>query len=180
MSTVVYTIGHSTRSATEFVALLSEYGIELVADVRSIPHSAHNPQFDEIALQQTLHEADIRYRHFAGLGGFRHISADSLNAGWRNKSFRAYADYMQTDEFADALQELIVECRKAPTAIMCAEAVPWRCHRSLIADALLVRGIDVIDILAPSSTRKHALTSFAKVEGDVITYPAPAEPKSST
>lgn len=175
MAPFVYTVGHSTRSAVEFVALLSEYGIELVADVRSVPHSAHNPQFDIVALRQSLLENDIRYLHFAGLGGFRHARPDSPNTGWRNESFRAYADYMETGEFTGALRELIVEVLAAPTAIMCAEAVPWRCHRSLIGDALLVRGIDVIDILGPSSARRHVLTSFAEVEGDVITYPAPAD-----
>jgi uncharacterized protein (DUF488 family) len=173
MRPLVYTVGHSTRSAIEFVALLCEYGIALVADVRSVPHSAHNPQFDIVALQQSLPDSGIRYLHFTGLGGFRHTSPDSPNTGWRNESFRAYADYMQTEAFAESLRALIVEALAAPTAIMCAEAVPWRCHRSLIADALVVRGIDVVDIIGRSSARRHALTPFAKVEGDVITYPAP-------
>ncbi len=113
MSSALYTIGHSTRSAAEFVALLSEHGITLVADVRSVPHSAHNPQFDMLALQRSLPDSNIRYLHLNGLGGFRHSSPDSPNSGWRNQSFRAYADYMQTDEFAEALDAPIVEARAA-------------------------------------------------------------------
>jgi len=156
----------------DFLALLTAHAVELVADVRSVPHSAHNPQFDIVALQRSLRANDMRYVHLAELGGFRRVSPDSPNGGWRNARFRGYADYMQTDEFAAAVDRLIGQARAASTAIMCAEAVPWRCHRSLIADALLIRGIDVVDIIGPGPVKPHRLTPFANVDGRTITYPA--------
>jgi uncharacterized protein (DUF488 family) len=167
----VWTIGHSDRSLDEFVALLAGNGVTLVADVRSVPRSRHAPQFAIDTLPASLAEHGIGYAHFKGLGGWRHARADSLNTGWRNASFRGYADYMQTPAFEAALGELIAAAAERPTALMCAEAVPWRCHRSLIADALVVRGIEVCDILGPGSVRPHELTKFAHVEGERITYP---------
>jgi uncharacterized protein (DUF488 family) len=167
----VWTIGHSDRSLDEFVALLAGNGVTLVADVRSVPRSRHAPQFAIEVLPASLAEHGIGYAHFKGLGGWRHARADSPNTGWRNASFRGYADYMQTPAFEAALGELIAAASERPTALMCAEAVPWRCHRSLIADALVVRGIEVCDILGPGSVRPHELTKFAHVEGERITYP---------
>jgi uncharacterized protein (DUF488 family) len=172
----VWTIGHSDRPVDAFVALLRENGVALVADVRSVPRSRHAPQYDTAVLPAELAEAGIGYAHLKSLGGWRHARKDSVNTGWRNASFRGYADYMQTPEFAAGLAELIALASEKPTAIMCAEAVPWRCHRSLIADALLVRGIEACEILGPGKARPHRLTPFAKVEGERITYPAePAE-----
>jgi uncharacterized protein (DUF488 family) len=178
VTTRVYTIGHSNRSVEDFIALLAALVVETVVDVRSVPHSAHNPQFDIVALQRSLRENDICYVHLVELGGFRHVSPDSPNGGWRNARFRGYADYMQTAEFTAAMDHLVDEAGAASIAIMCAEAVPWRCHRSLIADALLVRGIDVVDIIGPGPVKPHRLTPFAKVEGGTITYPAEADERS--
>ena len=169
---VIYTIGHSTRSADAFVALLQAHGVTRLADVRTVPRSRHNPQFNGDALAATLAAHGIGYERMPGLGGFRKTTADSPNAGWRNLSFRGYADYMQTAAFADNLDALIALARDATVAIMCAEAVPWRCHRSLIADALLVRGIDVREIVSEAKTAEHALTPFARVDGTTIRYPA--------
>jgi uncharacterized protein (DUF488 family) len=168
---VVYTVGHSTRSDTEFAELLRNYGIELLADVRTVPRSRHNPQFNKETLSSFLKTQGIEYRHMKELGGLRHPRPDSSNTGWRNASFRGYADYMQTPDFSQALENLIELASESLTAVMCAEAVPCRCHRSLIADALLVRGIDVIDILSLKSTKAHVLTPMAKVQGRLITYP---------
>lgn len=171
----IYTIGHSTRSIEEFLDALREHGVRLVADVRSVPKSRHNPQYDTDAMRKWLPAAGIAYEHLPALGGFRHPRAESPNTGWRKEAFRGYADYMQTPEFERALEELISLAGRQATAIMCAEAVPWRCHRSLIGDALLARGIEVIDIFGPGSARPHRLTPFAKVEGTRVTYPAPAD-----
>ena len=177
----IFTVGHSTRTAEEFIALLRAHAIEQLVDVRTIPRSRHNPQFAGDALSRSLHDAGILYRHRKTLGGLRHARRDSVNTGWRNTSFRGYADNMQTPEFEHALDELITLARERRTAIMCAEAVPWRCHRSLIADALLVRGIDAEEIASPTSTRRHTLTSFAQVNGTRITYPPQnAQPVSTT
>jgi uncharacterized protein (DUF488 family) len=168
----VFTIGHSTRTTEEFLALLAAHGIERVADVRTIPRSQHNPQFNREALAAAVRRAGIGYIHFKALGGLRHARKDSINLGWQNMSFRGFADYMQTPEFARAIGRLIGFARKKRIAILCAEAVPWRCHRSLIADALLVRGVAVQHILSGRSARPHTLTPWAKVEGTRITYPA--------
>ncbi|MGH9640505.1 MAG: DUF488 family protein, partial [Bryobacteraceae bacterium] len=168
----IYTIGHSTRPADEFARILRAYGIELLADIRTVPRSRKNPQYDQEEFKRLLAKERITYRHLAGLGGLRHARKDSLNTAWKNASFRGYADYMQTPEFTRALEELIALAAEQTTAIMCAEAVPWRCHRSLVADALLVRGIRVADIIASSPPREHKLTSFARVRGVKITYPA--------
>jgi len=171
---LVFTIGHSTRSMAEFIDLLRLHGVTGIADVRTIPRSRHNPQFNQSTLRRSLHKARLSYVHLPGLGGLRHTRRDSVNTGWRNSSFRGYADYMQTPEFTAALDEFIRLARKGRLVLMCAEAVPWRCHRSLIADALLIRKIPVEDITGPGRSRPHKLTSFAKTRGKKITYPAPA------
>jgi len=167
----IYTVGHSTRSADKFVALLAAHAIRRLVDVRTIPRSRHNPQFNSDRLPKTLAEAGIEYAHMPALGGLRRPSPNSVNFGWRNDSFRGYADYMQTEPFSSALDQLIDLAASAPTAIMCAEAVPWRCHRSLIADALVVRGIEAPEIVSTTRTTPHALTSFAHVDGIRLTYP---------
>jgi uncharacterized protein (DUF488 family) len=175
LANVIYTVGHSTHPIDEFLRILNAHGIAQLVDVRTIPRSRRNPQFARENLPGSLTTAGIAYRHMPGLGGLRHPQRDSSNTGWRNAGFRGYADYMQTPEFHDNLENLIELASSAPTAIMCAEAVPWRCHRSLIADALVARGIDVQEILTAAKSQPHALTSFAKVEGSAITYPGVAE-----
>ena len=169
--TVVFTIGHSTRTIAEFIEIIKAYGIKKVVDVRTIPKSRHNPQFNQDALSESLKAVKIGYLHMKGLGGLRHTLKDSPNMGWKNASFRGFADYMQTEEFKEALDKLILEAQKRATVIMCAEALPWRCHRSLIGDALLTRGSHVIDIMSIDTSRDHTLTPWAKVQGDKITYP---------
>jgi uncharacterized protein (DUF488 family) len=169
---VVFTIGHSTRPIKDFIRLLKAHGVERVIDVRTIPRSRHNPQFNRDQLSPALHGARIHYRHMPGLGGLRHPRPDSINMGWRNTGFRGYADYMQTSAFAETLAECIELAKQERVALMCAEAVPWRCHRSLIADALIVRGIDAREITSGIRTRAHVLTPFARVRGKSITYPA--------
>ena len=167
----IYTISHSTHPIDEFIDLLNAYDIRQLVDIRTIPKSRHNPQFMQESLEKSLPAADIRYIYMKDLGGLRHGNKDSVNMGWRNRSFRSYADYMQTDAFKTAVEKLIALAEKAPTAIMCAEAVPWRCHRSLVGDALLIRGVRVLDIMSATSAPKHKLTSFAHVDGTSITYP---------
>lgn len=167
----VFTIGHSTLPIEQFIAILNSYGIRHLVDIRTVPRSRHNPQFNGTALDESLKVAGVEYSARPALGGLRHARKDSANAGWRNKSFRGYADYMQTQAFQDALQALIHTSRQERTAIMCAEAVPWRCHRSLVADALNVYGVPVVEILSDNSYRPHKLTPFARVEGTQITYP---------
>lgn len=167
----IYTIGHSTRAWDEFVALLHEHAVKAVADVRRFPASRKYPHFNADALAMCLPEAHIRYVPLPSLGGRRKAHADSVNTGWRNEGFRGYADYMQTRPFEQGLHELTNLAAEAATAIMCAEAVPWRCHRSLIADAMLVRGWQVLDIVGPGKAAEHKLTPFARVEGLRITYP---------
>lgn len=171
---LVFTIGHSTRPINEFLALLEAHGIQQLIDIRTLPKSRHNPQFNGDALSTALGGAGIRYAPFQELGGLRKARKDSVNRGWHNASFRGFADYMQTPEFASALDRAIDLARQRPTALMCAEAVPWRCHRSLIADALLVRGIPVEHITGSSAPKPHVLTSFARVEATRITYPGEA------
>jgi len=169
---LVFTVGHSTRTCQEFLALLRAHGVRLLVDVRTVPRSRHNPQFNQDALRAALRRARIGYRHTKGLGGLRHPRKDSPNGAWRNASFRGFADYMQTPEFTENLERLAELARRRPAAIMCAEAVPWRCHRSLIADALLVRGWRVEELSSLSSTRVHKLTPWAKVRGKRVLYPA--------
>ncbi|HEY1242441.1 MAG TPA: DUF488 domain-containing protein [Bryobacteraceae bacterium] len=167
----VFTIGHSTHPLPDFLSLLQAHSIDLLADIRTVPKSRYNPQFNTGALPQPLAEAGIQYVHIPGLGGLRHPRPDSPNSGWRNLSFRGYADYMQTPEFAKSLDELLRLAADHRVAIMCAEAVPWRCHRSLVSDALTVRGVQVLHIMTPQKADPHKLTSFARVHGDHILYP---------
>jgi uncharacterized protein (DUF488 family) len=167
----VFTIGHSTRAIEVFIELLKVNGVRQVLDIRTIPKSRRNPQFNDDSLAESLKSAGIRYAHLKELGGLRHATPESINLGWHNASFRGYADYMLTADFADALDRAIVLTQKAPSALMCAEAVPWRCHRSLVADALLVRGIRVLEIISTAEPKEHELTSFACVNGTNITYP---------
>ncbi|HTT05856.1 MAG TPA: DUF488 domain-containing protein [Steroidobacteraceae bacterium] len=171
----IFTLGHSTLPIEQFVALLQAYGIEQLADIRTVPRSRHNPQFNADALAHSLHAAHIAYESMPELGGLRRPLRDSPNAGWRNTSFRGYADYMQTVEFQNAVDALVRMGRAKRSAIMCAESVPWRCHRSLVADALEVRGVAVVEIMTQSNYRMHALTPFAHVDGLTITYP-PEQP----
>jgi uncharacterized protein (DUF488 family) len=168
---VILTIGHSTHPIETFLEMLAANGVEQLADVRTIPKSRHNPQFNSEALAQELARHGVGYVHLSGLGGLRHARKDSINTGWKNASFRGYADYMQTPQFDESVRELIALAEQRQTAIMCAEAVPWRCHRSLIGDALVARGIAVEDIMTKTSRKPHTLTPFAKVEGDTVTYP---------
>jgi uncharacterized protein (DUF488 family) len=167
----IFTVGHSTLPIEDFIALLRAYEIACLADVRTVPRSRHNPQFNSDVLDAALAARRIGYVPLRVLGGLRHAHKDSPNGGWRNESFRGYADYMQTEEFRRGLDELIALGLKRRTAIMCAEAVPWRCHRSLVADALAVRKIPVVEILSATDWRDHKLTAFAHVEGTRITYP---------
>ena len=168
---LIMTVGHSTRPLEEFIALLRAHGVKKLIDVRTIPRSRHNPQFNAETLPAGLRPAGISYIHLKKLGGLRHPRADSPNTGWRNASFRVYADYMQTEEFREGLEGLIKLAAKKPSAIMCAEAVPWRCHRSLIADALKAKRIPVAHILSPARIQPHALTPFIRVSRGRITYP---------
>jgi uncharacterized protein (DUF488 family) len=171
MNNVIYTIGHSTHPIDEFIRILNAYEIEKVVDVRTIPKSRHNPQFNEEDLREELQKQGIAYVRLEELGGLRHTTKASINTAWKNASFRGYADYMQTPEFARALDELIDLGEEKRIAIMCAEAVPWRCHRSLIGDALLIRNRKVEDILSEKSCKPHILSPWAKVDGYQITYP---------
>lgn len=174
---VIYTVGHSTRSIEEFLELLLHYGIGCLADVRTVPRSLHTPQFNKEQLSPFLRIRRIKYFHLKELGGLRrYVKTDQANAGWRNASFRGYADYMQTPDFSAGLARLVRLAQTRATAFMCAEAVPWRCHRSLIADALLVRGFQVVDIFSLSNSKPHHLTPMAHVEGLRVTYPA-ADPR---
>jgi uncharacterized protein (DUF488 family) len=173
---IIRTIGHSTRSLEEFTGLLKKYEITVVVDVRTVPRSRKNPQFNRETLPEALEREKIAYRHMAGLGGLRHPAKDSPNAGWRNASFRGYADYMQTEEFRQNLEELISLARSERIVLMCAEALPWRCHRSLIADALTIRGIRTKHIMSTTSHNPHRLTPWARVEGLKITYPGESVP----
>jgi uncharacterized protein (DUF488 family) len=168
---VILTVGHSTHALAEFVALLRAHGVERVADIRTIPRSRHNPQFNRETLPAALQRAWVEYLHLPGLGGLRHARRDSPNTAWRNASFRGFADYMLTPDFEESLARLIETAREKRLALMCAEAVPWRCHRSLIADALLARGITVEHILASSQRQPHTLTTWARVDGTRVTYP---------
>lgn len=165
------TIGHSTRTLESFVDLLQAHGVKLLVDVRTVPRSRHNPQFNKESVPKALAAAGIKYEHLPGLGGLRRPRRDSPNTGWRNAGFRGFADYMQTPEFASNLKKLITLARRKRLAVMCAEAVPWRCHRSLIADALLVRGLKVEHIISGTGSREHTLTPWAKVQSAGITYP---------
>ncbi|HET7630209.1 MAG TPA: DUF488 domain-containing protein, partial [Candidatus Saccharimonadales bacterium] len=163
--------GHSTRDIDEFIGMLDGFKVQRLVDIRTLPGSKRYPQFNQENLSVSLKNAGIDYVYLKDLGGLRKKSADSINLGWRNLSFRNYADYMQTDEFRAALKELVQLADNKTTSIMCAEAVPWRCHRSLVTDALLVRDIEVRHIMASGKANPATLTSFAKVSGVDITYP---------
>jgi uncharacterized protein (DUF488 family) len=168
---LICTIGHSNRSIEDFIGLLRQNGIACLIDIRTVPKSRHNPQFGQDELSVSLGAADIEYRYLRGLGGLRHPRKDTPNGGWRNLSFRGYADYMQTEEFAANVETVRELGRERPCVLMCAEAVPWRCHRSLVGDALLVRGVQVEDIIDARQRKPHKLTPFARVDGLQITYP---------
>jgi len=167
----VLTIGHSNRPLDEFLAMVKAHGVQLLIDVRIAPHSRYNPQFNKEALPDALASVGVDYLHMAGLGGHRHPLKESINTGWKNVSFRGYADYMQTAEFEQNVAELLRLAKDRLTAIMCAESVPWRCHRSLIADALTARGIEVQHIMTVDRADPHKLTPFARVEFAKVTYP---------
>ncbi len=169
---IVMTIGHSTRPVAEFIRLLKAHEVKRLVDVRTVPRSRHNPQFYRDQLAASLHSARLHYRYMPGLGGFRHARPDSINTAWQNASFRGYADYMQTPEFKKNLDALIKLAKQEQVAVMCAEAVPWRCHRSLIADALLVRDIETREITSATCARVHTLTPWGRVNGTQVTYPA--------
>jgi uncharacterized protein (DUF488 family) len=167
----ILTIGHSTRTLEEFVGLLEAYGVTLVLDVRSVPRSRHNPQFNKETLPSSLKKYEIKYIHMPDIGGLRRPKHDSVNLAWRNSSFRGYADYMQTKEFTDNLLKIVALARENRLALMCAEALPWRCHRSLISDALVARHVKVEHIISATSLINHQLNEMAHVEGTKITYP---------
>ena len=167
----LFTIGHSTRKIDDFIAMLKAHGIEVLVDVRTVPRSRMNPQFNCESLPQSLAEAGIAYEHCRDLGGLRKPRPDSMNAGWRNDSFRGYADYMQTPAFEAALAALLRSAEEKRTCVMCAEAVPWRCHRSMIADAVVGLGHEAVHIMSDLKADPHKLTSFALVENGRLTYP---------
>jgi uncharacterized protein (DUF488 family) len=169
----VFTVGHSTHTLDELIRILRKFGIARLVDVRTVPRSARNPQFNRETLPAALATEGIAYVHLPELGGFRHARPDSANTGWRNASFRGFADYMQTDGFRDGMQKLIDLAEMGKSAILCAEAVPWRCHRSLIGDALTARGLPVEDILDADHSQPHRVTPFAHIDGCTVTYPDP-------
>jgi uncharacterized protein (DUF488 family) len=171
VKTVVYTIGHSTRRIEDFLALLRREGIRVLVDVRAFPMSRRHPHFNRESLSATLAATDVTYVHVPALGGRRRPRASSHNTGWRNESFRAYADHMSTSEFREALENVMSTASRLATTVMCAEALPWRCHRWLIADALVARGCEVRHVLDGSSDT-HALTEFARVVNGEVTYPS--------
>ncbi len=179
MPPVLWTIGHSTRLIEDFAGLLQAHSLQLLIDVRAIPYSRRNPQFNTNSLAQSLAEAGLPYHGMPALGGRRRSQPDSINVGWRNTSFRGYADYMQTAPFWTALEELIDLAGNSRTAVMCAEVVPWRCHRSLIADAMTVQGWTVRHILTATKADPHSLTSFTQVHNGRLSYPKPAEADTS-
>ena len=173
----VYTIGHSTRGADELSALLREHEIKLLADIRRYPGSKRYPHFASEAMARWLPEHGIGYIHMPELGGRRKPLPDSRNTAWRNEQFRAYADYMATDEFRDAIDKLLALAEQQRVTIMCAEAVPWRCHRNLVADYLTRRGIDVMHIIGAGAAKVHTLNPHARIEGDHLVYPAAEQQK---
>ena len=176
MEQVLWTIGHSTRPIEEFIDLLNAHAMQLLVDVRTVPRSRHNPQFNTDTIAESLAKAGLSYRHSAALGGLRKAKKDSINLGWRNATFRGYADHMQTEGFWSALEKLTADGRRLRTVIMCAEAVPWRCHRSLIADALVSHEWTVRHIFTPDQADPHHLTPFATIREGIVTYPAPILP----
>ena len=168
---MIYTIGHSTHSADAFLALLRTHGVTQLADVRTMPMSRRHPHFNRDSLEKFLAASGIQYRHFGGLGGLRKPKRDSTNTAWKHPSFRGYADYMETEAFERAFRELVVFASAGPTAVMCAEAVWWRCHRQLLADALLVQGVPVWHILG-TDAKPHEMSAFARIRDGKVIYPA--------
>ncbi len=171
MPNVVYAIGHSTRTIEDFIEILQAHSISMLVDIRTIPKSRHNPQFNRETLKTSLEAAGITYMHFKELGGLRKAKKDSVNTGWQNASFRGFADYMQTRDFVSAIRTLMRIAKLGRIAILCAEGNPFRCHRSLVADALTVRHVRVLHISSRTSVRAHTVTPFARVRGTKITYP---------
>ena len=167
----IYTIGHSTRSLDAFTTLLQAHGVMQLGDVRTVPKSRRHPHFAGDALSMSLSGVGIRYRHLPALGGLRKPRRDSRNSAWRNEGFRGYADYMESPEFNEAIVDLIEWAKASPTAVMCAEAVWWRCHRQLIADALVAHGVTVQHIQTATSAPEHKLTEFAQIRGIQVGYP---------
>ena len=170
---MIYASGHSTMAVEKFIRILKSNSISLVADIRTIPRSRHNPQFDSNSLEASLRAEDIGYRHMKELGGLRKPVRDSKNNAWINDSFRGFADYMQTQEYEKAIVELLEISAGEKILLMCAEGNPFRCHRSLIADTLTARGVPVYHISGSGKTRPHTITPFARVNGKNVTYPAP-------
>lgn len=173
---LVFAIGHSTRTSEDFIGLLKAHRVERLVDVRTVPRSRHNPQFNRDQLSPVMHRSRIHYRYMTALGGFCHARRDSTNTGWRNVSFRGFADYMHTPEFRKNIDAVIELAKYERIAMMCAEAVPWRCHRSLIADALLARVVEVKEITSTSGARLHSLTPWARINDTDVSYPG--EPSS--
>jgi uncharacterized protein (DUF488 family) len=171
-ATRILTVGHSTRSLDELLVLLDRHGATGLADVRTIPRSRRHPHFSREALEVSMPQHGIAYTHFPGLGGLRKPRRGSANGGWRHEGFRGYADHMQTREFSDALDALLAFATDRQVAVMCAESKWWQCHRQLIADALVVRGIEVRHIMSPTEAPAHGLTPFARTHGTSVTYPA--------
>ncbi|MBI2189624.1 MAG: DUF488 domain-containing protein [Acidobacteria bacterium] len=169
---MIFTIGHSTRTAEAFLELLQAHGVTGIADVRTVPRSRRHPHFSRESLAAFLAAHGIDYVHLPGLGGLRKPKRDSPNAGWRHEGFRGYADHMGTREFADALDALLAFARDRRAAVMCAEAKWWQCHRQLVADALVARGVEVRHIMSPREAPRHGLTPFARVTGSDVHYPA--------
>jgi len=173
MISQIWTIGHSTRRIEEFIAALEAHRIKIVVDVRSLPGSRRHPQFNKEALRDSLGRVGIRYEHFPKLGGRRKAKKNSHNTAWRNASFRGYADYMETEEFRKGVQRLLdLASETGPIALMCAEAVWWRCHRALISDYLKAHGIEVLHILDTSKIEQHTYTSVARVINGELSYAA--------
>jgi len=168
---VIFTIGHSTRSLETFLQILKAYRVKVLVDVRKIPHSKHNPQFNQETFSEKLNEAGYKYLHIPELGGFRRPKPDSRNLGWRSAGFRGFADYMESREFEESLEKLVKIATQGGVSIMCAEAFPWRCHRRLLSDALMIRGFQVEHILSLTKSHPHRLHPSAKVEGGILTYP---------
>lgn len=173
---MIFTIGHSTKPQQELIDLLKHYGVQLLVDVRTIPRSRYNPQFNREELEKAVPAAGLGYLHYPALGGLRRPHKDSPNEGWKNSGFRGFADYMMTSEFENALEQLIEMSTRKQLSVMCAEAVYWRCHRMLLSDALTVRAIEVRHILNATRAEPHKLTKFAKVERTKILYP-PEQPR---
>ncbi|RKH56504.1 DUF488 domain-containing protein [Corallococcus llansteffanensis] len=175
----MFALGHSTRTVEELVEMLWANGVRTLVDIRTVPRSRTNPQFNVDVLGKTLMRAGVEHLHLAALGGLRRARKDSPNGAWRNASFRGYADYMLTKDFTQGLEALREVALRGPVALMCAEALRWRCHRSLVADALWARGVPVMHITSPTRVEPHLLTAFAELRGRQVLYPARSEEPSA-